>query len=73
MADTYVVQGGDNLWTIAARRIAEALDRPAVRLGRGEVAHYWLRVVDATRDRIPSRDPNLIHPGESVTLPPLDP
>jgi resuscitation-promoting factor RpfA len=57
-----VVQPGDSLWTIAAGHVAP---------GR-QVAPYWLEVVEANRVAIASGDPDLIHPGESVTLPPID-
>jgi hypothetical protein len=70
-SSVYVVQPPDNLWTIAAQRVADATGRPVVRLGEREIAVYWLKVCDANRDRIPSGNLNLIHPGETVILPPV--
>ena len=61
---------GDNLWTIARDHLAEArggADEPT----RREVAAYWLRVVEANRDRLVSGDPDLIYPGERTVLPPV--
>jgi hypothetical protein len=62
-----VVAPGDNLWRIAAARIAQ--DRPAAPTD-AEIAPYWRRVVDANRPTLRSGDPNLVFPGEIVTLPP---
>jgi nucleoid-associated protein YgaU len=62
---------GDNLWTIARDQLAEArggADEPTLR----KVAAYWLRVVEANRDRLVSGDPDLIYPGERTVLPPVD-
>jgi nucleoid-associated protein YgaU len=62
---------GDNLWTIARDHLAEArggADEPTLR----KVAAYWLRVVEANRDRLVSGDPDLIYPGERTVLPPID-
>jgi nucleoid-associated protein YgaU len=62
---------GDNLWTIAKGHLAATRGRPAATLSDREVAAYWLKVVDANRQRLRSRDPDLIYPGEQVTLPPV--
>jgi nucleoid-associated protein YgaU len=62
---------GDNLWTIARDQLAEArggADEPILH----KVAAYWLRVVEANRDRLVSGDPDLIYPGERTVLPPVD-
>jgi nucleoid-associated protein YgaU len=68
---SHVVVAGENLWTIAQEHLAEArggADEPTTR----EVAAYWLRVVEANRDRLLSGDPDLIYPGEEIVLPPVD-
>jgi nucleoid-associated protein YgaU len=65
------VRPGDNLWVIARARLAEATGRRAAELSNGEIAGYWLRVVDANRGRLRSGDPDLIYPGEDVELPPV--
>src|SRR5215213_4902415 len=67
-----VVQPGDNLWVIAARRVAAATGRDVVAVGDIEIAPYWVRVCEANRDRLGSRDPNVVLPGERVLLPPLN-
>jgi hypothetical protein len=66
---TRVVEPGDNLWVIAAHHVADTTGRPLVRIGRGEIARYWVKVVEANRHKLPSGNPNLIHPGERVVLP----
>jgi LysM repeat protein len=62
------VVAGDTLWTIAQDHLAKASGEPTNR----EVAAYWLRVVEANRDRLASGDPDLIYPGEQIVLPPVD-
>jgi hypothetical protein len=65
--DRYRVRPGDNLWTIAQRQAAAdgADDSTA------EVAGYWLRLVEAATPSLRSEDPDVIHPGEVIALPPL--
>lgn len=63
-AAVYVVRPGDSLWSIAARQAGTS--DPDV------VAGQWRRVVQAARGQLRSGDPDLIHPGERLTLPPLD-
>jgi nucleoid-associated protein YgaU len=65
------VAEGETLWTIAQDHLASArggADKPTTR----EIATYWLRVVEANRDRLVSGDPDLIYPGEEIALPPVD-
>jgi LysM repeat protein len=59
----YVVQPGDNLWLIAQRTL-EQHTRPAP-----ELVTYWHAVIDANASTLRSGDPNLIYPGEVITLP----
>ena len=62
----YTVVKGDNFWTIAENRLR------AVRGGsvtERQVATYWIEVVKANKGSIRSGDPDLIFPGEQVTLP----
>lgn len=54
-----VVEKGDSMWTIAAAH-ADA-----------DVGRYWRRVVDVNRQRF--QDVDLIHPGDTVLLPPVNP
>jgi nucleoid-associated protein YgaU len=68
---SHVVVAGENLWTIARDHLAEArggAGEPTTR----EIAAYWLRVVEANRNRLRSGDPDLIYPGERIVLPPVD-
>lgn len=54
-----VVESGDSMWTIAAG----AVD--------GDPSRYWRRVVDLNVGRF--ADVDLIHPGDIVLLPPVNP
>jgi hypothetical protein len=65
-ATSYTVAHGDNLWTIATGHLAAELDgEPSA----GLIDDYWRTVVSANRDTLRSSDPNLIYPGEIITLP----
>jgi hypothetical protein len=58
-----VVVEGDSIWTIAeANMPGEPTDQ--------EVAEYVDLVAETNRDRLRSRDPDLIEPGETIILPP---
>lgn len=63
---TYVVEPTDNFWRIAEEHLRQSVGRSVT---EDEVAQYWVRVVEANRDTIRSGDPDLIHPGERITLP----
>jgi nucleoid-associated protein YgaU len=54
-ADRYVVRPGDSLWRISGE--------PGV-YGSGE---RWVRLYEANRGVI--RDPNVIHPGQTIRIP----
>jgi len=54
-ASTHVVKPGDSLWRIS---------RSPEGYGRGQL---WGRIYEANKDRI--RDPNLIHPGQELSIP----
>ena len=64
---TVVVQQGDHLWKISESHLETTLDRPA---RPGEIDPYWRAVIETNRDGLISGDPDLIYPGEVVTLPP---
>ncbi len=68
-AESYTVVRGDNFWTIAENRIRSVQGGGAT---ERQVARYWVKVVDANRSSIRSGDPDLIFPGERVTLPAID-
>ena len=63
---TYEVRKGDSLWCIAAREI-EA--RTGQRPSSAEIAVFWPRIYSANRAVI-GDDPNLILPGQWLTIPP---
>jgi LysM domain len=60
------VEKGDNLWKIAATELADARHTEP---GNAEIASYWLAVIEANEPTIKSGDPDLIYPGETITLP----
>ena len=60
------VRPGDNMWLLAERRLRE------IRGGAvtdADIAPYWLAVIAANHTRIRSGDPDLIFPGEVLTMP----
>jgi nucleoid-associated protein YgaU len=59
------VRPGDHLWKISARHLQQS--SPDSRL-----APYWRRVVTVNTPSLRSGDPDLIYPGETITLPPID-
>ncbi len=61
-----VVQPGDHLWKISQRHLDQILGRPAEPV---EVDPYWRSVIEVNRHQIQSGDPDLIYPGEVITLP----
>lgn len=61
-ADSVIVQKGDHLWKISARHLGNEVSN-------NEVAPYWLEVIDVNTPHLRSGDPDLIYPGEVVTLP----
>ena len=61
-----VVEPGDHLWKISESHLEGILERPAE---LREIVQYWLAVIEANRGRLASGDPDLIYPGEVITLP----
>jgi hypothetical protein len=66
------VAEGETLWTIARDKLAEASGGGSGEPTDAAVTEYWAKVVEANRDRLRSGDPDLIYPGEEITLPPVD-
>jgi hypothetical protein len=64
-----VVAPGDDLWELAAGRLAATRGLTRADVGDAEVAPYWVAVCERNRAALASGDPNLIFPGEVVTLP----
>lgn len=67
------VRPGDHLWGIARAEIARVHGVPAPSVATAEIEPYWREVVATNRRRLRSGDPGLIHPGETVLLPPIRP
>ena len=65
--ESVVVEPGDHLWKISASQLEEVLGRPAE---LEEIDPYWRVVIETNRDLLSSGDPDLIYPGEVITLPP---
>lgn len=67
---THTIAPGEHLWLIAAEQLAVATGREAATLSAVEIAPYWTRVCMHNAARLPSGNPNLVHPGEVIELPP---
>ncbi|HEU5001266.1 MAG TPA: hypothetical protein VFW71_00615 [Actinomycetota bacterium] len=67
----HVVLPGESLWSIAAVTLAAGRTSAPSPPGPEQVARYWVDVVARNRPHLRSGNPNLIFPGEPVTLPPL--
>ena len=65
--DAWVVEAGDHLWAIA-EHLLEAAGRPT---DDGTVAGYWTRLIAANTAALDG-DPDLLHVGQVISLPPLD-
>ncbi|MFQ5523526.1 MAG: LysM peptidoglycan-binding domain-containing protein [Acidimicrobiia bacterium] len=63
-----VVTRGDHLWKISERHLEELMGREP---SGAEVSPYWRQVIEVNRKALRSGDPDLIYPGEVVTLPPF--
>jgi len=63
----HTVQRGDNLWTIAADHLADS----GITLSNGRIAPYWKELIQENRSGLRSGNPDLIFPGETITLPPI--
>lgn|GEM_PF-1334588 len=63
---TVIVAKGDHLWKISGHHLNHVLGRQATNV---EISPYWRRVIETNRRNLISGDPDLIYPGEAVTLP----
>jgi len=66
---TVIVEKGDHLWRISGHHLHRVLGRQATKV---EISPYWRRVIETNRTKLRSGDPDLIYPGEIVTLPAVD-
>ncbi len=64
----HVVQPGEHLWGIAEAAVRGQLGPDATST---DVADYWVELIASNRSMLRSGDPNLIHPGEAILLPPM--
>ena len=69
LATSHQVVAGDHLWGIAAQHLS--LLSPDSSPSNAAIARYWRQVITANAATLRSGDPNLIHPGEWVSLPPV--
>jgi hypothetical protein len=65
---TRIVVRGDHLWAIAASHLSATLGRVGT---DAEVDHYWRALIEENRSTLRSGDPDMIHPGEVLRLPPV--
>jgi resuscitation-promoting factor RpfA len=63
---SYVIQPGDTLWDVAEAHLSPSQRSPS------RIDRYWRQVHAANRDVL-GDDPDLIHPGVRVVLPPFQP
>ena len=62
---TVEVKRGDNLWTISRTALATSDDH----VTNAEIVPFWKNVIAENREHLRSGNPNLIYPGEEITLP----
>lgn len=68
----HTVAEGEHLWGLARAAVGEATGRRAKAVQPAEVAAYWVRLIEANPSNLRSGDPDLVYPGDIVTLPPLE-
>jgi hypothetical protein len=68
--DSHVtVVAGGSLWQISEEALTDAFDRP---VSDREVAAYWRQVMELNRRNLVDPDnPDLLRPGQIITLPPI--
>lgn len=68
-ASVYVVRPGDNLWTIAAHRLAALRASPAENISDDDIADFWRTLVELNASSLASGKPDVIYVGETLRLP----
>ena len=71
VASTYEVRPGDHLWSIAEDVLTQRTGRAIV--PDHEIAPFWRTLIEANRDSLRSGNPDLIYPGEVLTIPEASP
>jgi nucleoid-associated protein YgaU len=71
-ATAHLVAAGENLWIIAQHQLAAAAGDGTSAPTDREVHAYWLRLLAHNHAALVSGDPDLIHPGERLVLPPVE-
>ena len=66
VADAWLVESGDHLWGIAESVLTDRLDDAP---SEAETARYWAALIDANASEV--AEPDLIFPGQVLTLPPV--
>jgi hypothetical protein len=66
LARSYVIRPGDTLWDVAAAHL------PASQRSPSRIDRYW-RQIHAANRAVLGDDPDLIHPGTRLALPPFQP
>lgn len=67
---SWTVEPGDHLWSISERALATSSGRDVSDI---EIAPYWRDVIEANMSLLVDPDnPDLLYPGQVLTLPPLD-
>ena len=59
------VEPGDHIWKISAKHLSDIGSE-------SRVAPYWRRVIKQNLHNLRSGDPDLIYPGEVISLPEVD-
>ncbi|MEX0705784.1 MAG: hypothetical protein WD041_04130, partial [Nitriliruptoraceae bacterium] len=66
----WTVKEGEHFWSIAETTLEDARGAPP---SEDQTASYWRELIDANQDRLlPPFDPDLIYPGQTLFLPPVD-
>ena len=65
----YEVVEGDNLWSIAARVVSETIGNTAA---DENIATYWRLLISENARVLRSGDPDMIYPGEMLTIPAVE-
>ncbi|MGH9188183.1 MAG: LysM peptidoglycan-binding domain-containing protein, partial [Acidimicrobiales bacterium] len=69
---TWTVAPGDSFWSIAEEHLTDTRARPDA--DDAEIASYWRVLIAANRSLLADpTNPDLIYPGQVLSLPPVPP